>query len=79
MIGELIQKMQELAASDGDNHYEVISLPESEKDNDDIMACYECTYDQAREIEGMLNTNFLLDKGKPVYLICIKRIKSKQA
>lgn len=75
MIAELIQKMQELSAADGNYQYQVIAIPESEKEGDNIMACYECTYDQAREVEGMLSTNFELDTEQTLHLIAIKRIK----
>ena len=58
MFGEHIKKMQELSATDGNYQYQVISIQESEKEGKDIMAWYDCTYDQAREIEGMLGTSF---------------------
>ena len=74
MIGELIQKMQELAAADANYQYQVISIEASEKNQEDIMASYLCSYDDARQVEGMLSANFGLEKGQIEYWIAIKRI-----
>ena len=73
MIGEIIQKMQELAAMPGNFKYTVDLISEEEKGHEDTMAVYECNFDLAREVEGMLSADFGLEKGKEVYLIGIKR------
>lgn len=74
MISELIQKMQELAASDGAHNYEVLKIEPSHRDDEDIMVSYDCSYDDARQIEGMLSTNFDLDKSLSTVTIAIKRV-----
>ena len=74
MISEIIQKMQELAASNSDYNYEVLKIDSSEKNGEDIMASYDCNYDQAREIEGMLSANFGLDKAQSSVTIAIRRV-----
>lgn len=74
MLSDLIQKMQELAASDGNYRYQVIKITETERNATDIMATYDCSYDDAREIEGMLSTSFNLDKSASSVIIAIKRV-----
>jgi predicted regulator of amino acid metabolism with ACT domain len=74
MISELIQKMQELAAADSDYNYQVIKIDASQKNEVDIMATYDCSYDDAKQVEGMLSTNFELDKNQKNVVIAIKRV-----
>ncbi len=74
MISDLIQKMQELAATEGSYNYEVLKIEATERDGEDIMASYSCSYDNARQIEGMLSTNFKLDKSTSSVIIAIKRV-----
>ncbi len=74
MISELIQKMQALAASDGNYNYQVVKVNETERKDEDIMASYDCSYDDARQVEGMLSTNFELDKSAGSVIIAIRRV-----
>ena len=74
MIGELIKKMQELSAADTNYQYQIVSIQESETDGIDIMAWYECNYDQVREVEGMIGTSLNSKKDQKHHFIAIKRI-----
>ncbi len=58
MIGEIIQKMQELAGQPGNFKYTVEIISEDQRSHEDTMAVFECDYDLAREVEGMLSANF---------------------